>query len=91
VADSNDRDQGWQELQEQRRKISPAIVVAAILAILLIVFILQNADDTDVTWIVTDSSTPLWVVIFVSAVLGYLFGQLIEIGVRRRRRHRNRD
>jgi uncharacterized integral membrane protein len=88
VADSNDRDHGWQELQDQKRTISPALIVAAVLAILLVVFILQNSDDTNVTWVVTDSSTPLWVVIFVSAIAGYLVGQLIEVGVRRHRRSR---
>jgi uncharacterized integral membrane protein len=85
VADSNDRDQGWRELEDNRRKVSPELIVAAVIAVLLVIFIVQNSDKTDVTWIVTDSTTPLWVVIFVAAIAGYLLGRLIEIGLRRRR------
>jgi uncharacterized integral membrane protein len=53
-----------------------------------VIFIVQNADKVNVTWFVGDTDTPLWVVIFVSAVAGYLIGQLIEVGIRRRRRSR---
>jgi uncharacterized integral membrane protein len=86
VADAPERGQGWQELPDEGRKISPAIIVALILGVVLLIFIVQNSDDTDVTWIFADSSTPLWVVILVSAVAGYLIGQLIEAGIKRRRR-----
>jgi uncharacterized integral membrane protein len=88
VADAPERGQGWQELPKQGRRISPEIIIALLLGILLLIFIVQNADDTEVTWIVTDSKTPLWVVIFVSAIAGYLIGQLIEAGIKRRRRNR---
>jgi uncharacterized integral membrane protein len=87
VAESTENDKGWRELPSER-KVSPALIVAGLIAILLLVFIIQNADDVNVTWIVGDSSTPLWVVILVSAVAGYLIGQLIEFGIRRRRRSR---
>ena len=53
---------------------------------ILLIFIVQNAEEAEVTWIVGDSETPLWVVILVSAVGGYLIGQLIEAGLKRRRR-----
>ena len=79
---------GWQELPKQRTRISPELIVALIIGVLLLIFIVQNVDDAEVTWIIGDSQTPLWVVIFVSAVAGYLIGQLIEAGVKRRRRRR---
>jgi uncharacterized integral membrane protein len=91
VAESPEREQGWNELPKQGRKVSPELVIAGLIALLLVVFVVQNADDTKVTWIVKDSTTPLWVVIVVSAVGGYLIGQLIEAGVKRRRRNRRRD
>ena len=87
VAESTEKDPGWREMPNERR-VSPALVVAAIIAIALVVFIVQNANKVNVTWFVGDTDTPLWVVIFVSAIEGYLLGQLIEIGVRRRRRSR---
>jgi uncharacterized integral membrane protein len=90
VADAPE-EKGWQDLPKDRSRISPEIIVALLIGVLLLIFIVQNADDTEVTWIVTDSSTPLWVVIFVSAVAGYLIGQLIEAGVKRRRRRRRAE
>jgi uncharacterized integral membrane protein len=90
VADAPERGQGWQDLPKQGRKISPEIIVAAVIAVLLLIFIVQNDDDTNVTWIFKDTETPLWLVILLSAVAGYIVGQLIEIGIRRRRRARNR-
>jgi uncharacterized integral membrane protein len=88
VADAPERGQGWQDLQKEGRKISPGIVVALVVGVLLLIFIVQNDEDTPVTWIFTDTETPLWVVILVSAVAGYLVGQFIEAGIKRRRRSR---
>jgi uncharacterized integral membrane protein len=90
VAESPEQ-QGWHELPKQRRKVSPELIFALVIAILLVVFIVQNSDDANVTWIFTDTDTPLWVVIFVSAVAGYIVGRLIEFGLRRRLRSRQRD
>jgi uncharacterized integral membrane protein len=87
VAESTERDAGWRELPNER-KVSPALIVAAVIAIALVIFIVQNANKVNVTWFVGDTDTPLWVVIFVSAIAGYLIGQLIEVGIRRRRRSR---
>jgi uncharacterized integral membrane protein len=91
VAESPEREQGWHELPKAGRKVSPELIIAGLIALLLVVFVVQNADDTKVTWIIKDSTTPLWVVIVVSAIGGYLIGQLIEAGVKRRRRNRRRD
>jgi uncharacterized integral membrane protein len=88
VADAPDRGQGWQDLPSEGRKISPGIIVALVIGVLLLIFIVQNDDDTPVTWIFTDTETPLWVVILVSAIAGYLIGQFIEAGIKRRRRNR---
>jgi uncharacterized integral membrane protein len=90
VADAPDQ-KGWQELPKERSKFSPELIGALVIGVLLLIFIVQNADDTEVTWIIGDSSTPLWVVIFVSAIAGYLIGQLIEAGFKRRRRRKRGD
>jgi uncharacterized integral membrane protein len=90
VADAPDQ-KGWQELPKERSKISPELIVALVIGVLLLIFIVQNADDTEVTWIIRDSSTPLWVVIFVSAIAGYLIGQFIEAGFKRRRRRKRAE
>lgn len=73
-----------------RRRIAPEIVVAALLAVVLVIFIVQNDEDQKVSWVVFSKRGPLWAVILVSAVIGYLIGQLVEFGVKRRRRERER-
>jgi uncharacterized integral membrane protein len=74
-----------------RRKVSPEIIVAAIIAILLIIFIFQNDEPARTQWLFVKREPPVWAVIVVSAVCGYLIGQLIEFGIRRRRRARRHD
>jgi uncharacterized integral membrane protein len=90
VADEGDKvPSGWTKTSEGRR-VSPEFVVAAVIAVLLVIFIVQNGENAKVTWLVFDREPPVWAIIVVSAVAGYVLGQLIEIGVRRRRRVRDR-
>lgn len=67
------------------------LIGAIVIAIVLLVFIFQNTDDTEITWLFFDANTALWLVILVSAVAGYLIGQLVEMSIRRRRRLRDRN
>lgn len=71
------------------RNISPAVIAGAVIAVVLLIFIVQNSDRVDVTWLVFTRRAPVWLVILVSAVLGYVAGQLIAYGVRRHRRSRS--
>lgn len=70
----------------QRRSISPKTVVVLILAALVGVFILQNRQSTTLTFISTDKSFPLWIVLLVTAVVGGILGQLVERSIRKERR-----
>ena len=69
-----------------KRNVSPEIIVAAALAVILLIFIVQNDTDVKVSWVVFSQRAALWTVILVSAVVGYLIGQLVEFGLKRRRR-----
>ncbi|HEV8296441.1 MAG TPA: hypothetical protein VGQ20_04065 [Acidimicrobiales bacterium] len=90
MADEGDKvPPGWTKTSEGRH-LSPEFVVAAVIAVLLVIFIVQNSERAPVTWLVFDRNPPVWAIIVVSAVAGYLLGQLIEIGFRRRRRNRDR-
>jgi uncharacterized integral membrane protein len=74
-----------------KRNVSPEIIGAAVLAIVLVIFIVQNDERVDVDWFVFNRRAALWTVILVSAVLGYLIGQLVEFGLKRRRRSHQKD
>jgi uncharacterized integral membrane protein len=78
-------------IRRPRRSVSPEIIVAAVLAVVLLIFVVQNDEDVKVSWVVFSRRGPVWAVILASAVIGYLIGQLIEFGVKRRRRDRDRD
>ncbi|MGZ4680970.1 MAG: LapA family protein [Acidimicrobiales bacterium] len=64
--------------------ITPKQITAGVLAVLLVVFVLQNTDSTSITLLLFDVTFPLWLVltgtILISVGIGYL------IGSRRRKR-----
>ncbi|MEM7141901.1 MAG: LapA family protein [Actinomycetota bacterium] len=59
---------------------------AAVVAIALIAFIVQNRDDAEVTWLFLDGTWPLWIVIVISAVAGAILSEVVGWLMRRRRR-----
>lgn len=54
------------------------------IAVLLLVFIVTNTDDANVTLFVTTVKLPLWLVLAITAVLGVLIG--MGLGARRTKR-----
>jgi uncharacterized integral membrane protein len=59
-------------------------ILGGVIAVVLIVFIAVNADDTSVNLIVKKVTMPLWVVLAGTALLGVLVG--IGVGTRRTKR-----
>ncbi|GJM39624.1 MAG: hypothetical protein DHS20C19_29910 [Acidimicrobiales bacterium] len=64
------------------------VVSAAVVAIALIAFIVQNRSDTEVSWLFIDGTWPLWVVIVIAAVAGAVLSEVVGWMLRRRRRNR---
>ena len=58
---------------------------AALVAVALIAFVVQNTDSTPVQWFFIDRSAPLWLIIVVSAVAGAILSEIIGWIIRRRR------
>ena len=56
----------------------------AVIAVLLLVFIVTNTDTANVTLFVTDVSLPLWLVLAITALLGAVIG--MGLGARRTKR-----
>jgi len=59
-------------------------IVGTIIALLLLVFIITNTDDAEVTLFVTTVTLPLWLVLAGTALLGVVVG--IGLGTRRTKR-----
>lgn len=67
-------------------RLSPALIIGIIVAVLVIVFIVQNANDAQVTFAFWDGTVSLWIVIVISLILGALLDRIATWFMRRRRR-----
>jgi len=64
------------------------LAVAGIAVVLAVVFIAQNGDTVELTFLVFEVTTRVWVGMLVTLVLGALLGQAAEALWTRRRRRR---
>ena len=81
---------GFQPLATPARRIDFGVLGAIVAAAALLIFILQNTEELEVTWLFFDATAPLWVVMIVTAVLSIAVTQLVLLVWRRRRRRRGR-
>ena len=64
--------------------------VAAVLLILLLLYVFQNTVKVPVNFLFFDFVWPLWLIILVSLVIGALIGMLVSTLLARRRRKARR-
>ncbi|AHH14866.1 hypothetical protein NONO_c00460 [Nocardia nova SH22a] len=64
-------------------RVSPTQWVALILIVLAIIFVFENRDKVSITVLMIDITSPLWLVLLVLFVVGWIAGVLT---VRRRNR-----
>ena len=76
---------GW---VERREGPSTKLIVAGVLALLLVVFLLQNAETTKIRFLFLDGTYPLWSLLVVGAALGFAAGWLVSAARGRRRLER---
>ncbi len=73
-------DQEWSKndrpTEPSGKGISPSLIVTIIAAALAVTFILQNRADATIKGLFWTTSTPMWVVIIVSMILGAVLGWL---------------
>jgi uncharacterized integral membrane protein len=68
---------------------SPALIAAAVIAVVLIIFILQNSNRASVEFLFFERQTPVWVAIGVGILLGVILDRVVTVWGRRSRRHRD--
>jgi len=56
------------------RRIPPSLVVAGVVGLILLIFAVLNTDDVGVDFIADTVSAPLILVIFLSALFGFVIG-----------------
>ena len=76
---------GW---VERREGPSVKLIVAGVIVLLLVVFLLQNAETTKIRFLFLDGTYPLWSLLLVGAALGFAAGWLVSAARGRRRLQR---
>lgn len=69
---------------KERFRPSGRQIVGVVIAIVLLIFIVTNTEDANVTMVVTTVTLPLWLVLAGTAILGVLVG--MGLGARRTKR-----
>ncbi|MDQ6797899.1 MAG: hypothetical protein M3011_07760 [Actinomycetota bacterium] len=63
--------------EQSPSRVSPRLVVGAVLVVLLIVFVFENTTKTKIRFIVPEVTAPLWVALLGAALVGALAGALL--------------
>lgn len=81
--------------RDRETQLHPRLVLGVLLAVLVVVFIIENPRETKIRYLIPQVTAPLWIGLFVAALLGALAGALIarhiaapELRRLRGRRHR---
>ncbi len=69
-----------------RRQVSPRLIVAVVALAVALVFIFQNSERVETTFLVFSVTTRLWVGLLVALLVGAILGQAVEVAWNRRRR-----
>jgi uncharacterized integral membrane protein len=62
------------DAEPQGRRVSPRLIVAAILIVISLIFIFENTQKVKVRFLIPRISSPLWLALVITFVLGGLVG-----------------
>jgi uncharacterized integral membrane protein len=72
--------------ETKRGGLSPAFIAAAVLALALLDFVLQNTDDVRVHFLFFSTDKPLWLLLLITSALAIGAAEVFAMAMRRRRR-----
>lgn len=72
--------------EERGRRVRIGLIAAGVVGVLLLLFVLQNTESQDVTFLFFEVRTPLWLALLVAAAMGVVLGEVAGYLLRRRRR-----
>lgn len=70
---------------------SPALIGGIVALVVLALLIVANTKETEVNFIVTKPSPPLWLLIVVTMIFTLVGERLVAFGWRRRKKRKNND
>jgi uncharacterized integral membrane protein len=77
------------ERLEEKSGPSLFLIVTGIVVAAIVIFIIQNTESAQVSFLMFDGSAKLWVVIVISVLAGMLLDRLLQFWMGRRRRRRD--
>ncbi len=75
---------------KQRTGLSPALIAFGVVAIVAVIFIVQNSERTNVNFLFFDFNSRVWVALILAIAFGVLLDRLL-IGWWRRRKNKPSD
>ena len=70
-----------------KTKISPALIIWIVIAVLAVIFIVQNARDAQVKFLFWDGTLSLWIVLLLTLLVGVALDRIVTWALRRRKAH----
>ena len=70
------------------RRLIARLVVALVVVVLAILFVVQNSDRVEMSFVFFTVTARLWVGLLVALILGALLGQVVEMLWERRKRRK---
>jgi uncharacterized integral membrane protein len=61
---------------EERTGLSPWLIAFGVVAIVVVIFVVQNSNRTDVNFLFFDVNSRVWVALLVAVALGVLLDRL---------------
>jgi len=86
---SSTQEQPQVQVQRDRRPDNQGyvkLIVAAVIVILLLFYIFQNRVKVPFTFLFLDVKWPLWLILVVTLVIGFLIGMIVSALLRRRKK-----
>jgi uncharacterized integral membrane protein len=88
VYERNEAPQG--PVDQRRSGPSPTLIALIVIAVVAVIFILQNGDSTQTNFLMLDFRAPKWVLLAITLAVGAVLDRLFMLWWRRRGR-RNDD
>ena len=77
--------------EKSRTGISPTMIVFIVLAVVAIIFVLQNSDSHDVNFLMLEFKAPAWVIFALLILVGVALDRLLQFWMRRRKARQSSD
>lgn len=57
-------------------RLSAGVIVVLVLVVAFVVFIAQNTEDAEVTWLFFDATVPLWLALLAAGVVAVIIAEI---------------